>query len=83
MPWRIADPTKCLDSWAEGKNHDERVRFLNGLAELADSPMTQLPGLRVLGWSPMERWTIIGPTIVVFHVYETAGIIDLTEIRDL
>lgn len=83
MPWRITDPSQCLDSWAEHKNHEQRMQLLNGLADLADNPTTELPGLRVIGWSPMERWTIIGSTIVVFHVYETAGVLDLAEIRDL
>ena len=83
MSWRIDDPAGCLDRWGAGKNHDERYLLLDGLADMADSPMTTLPGARVARHSPMNRWTIIGGTVVVFRVYEPQGHIDILNIYDL
>lgn len=82
MPWRVADPHRYFDAWAEGKSEQERLVILNGLIELADRPLTELPGLRQPNRSPMSRWTIIGSTIARIHVYESAGWFDLTDLRD-
>ncbi len=82
MPWRVADPLRCFDSWADGKSDQQRLRLLEGLAELADQPLTELPGIRSAGRSPMSRWTIIESTVVHIHVYESKGWLDLVDLRD-
>ena len=83
MSWRIGDPDGCLDRWGASRNDDERWRLLSGLADMADSPLSTLPGARVEGRGPMNRWTIIGGTVVVFRVYEAQGHIDIVNIYDL
>ena len=83
MAWRLADPDRCFDRWAEDKVEQQRLLMLNGLAELADCPLTELPGLSSQGRSPMRRWVIIESTFVVIHVYESVGCFDLVDLRDL
>lgn len=83
MTWRVADPLRCFDEWADGKSDQERERLLVGLADLADRPRDELPGFRLTARSPMNRWTIIGSTLVVIRTYETAGVLDLVDLRDL
>lgn len=78
----MEDPQRCFDSWAEGKSAQERIRLLDGLAELADRPLTELPGLRRQGFSPMIHWTVIGSTVVYVRVYEQSGCFDLDGLRD-
>lgn len=57
--------------------------MLEHLADFADSPLAVLPGIRVLGKSPMDRWDVVGPAVVFFRVYEPQGLIDLVDIVDL
>lgn len=57
--------------------------MLVGTAELADRPLDELPGFRPAARSPMNRWTIIGLTLVVIWAYETAGVFELVDLRDL
>ena len=83
MAWRVADPDGRLDHWGANKNSDERWRILAGLADLADSPLSILPGVRVEGRSQINRWTIIGGAVVVFRVYEAQDHIDIVNIYDL
>ena len=83
MTWRVADPQGCFDDWASGKGDQDRERLLGGLADLADRPRDELPGFRLTARSPMNRWTIIDSTLVVIRVYETAGVFDLVDLRDL
>ena len=82
MPWCVADPGGCLDLWADNKSEQERLRLLDGIAELADRPLTELPGRRVLGSSPMNRWEAVGTTAVFIRVYESAGLFDLVDLQD-
>lgn len=82
MPWRVMDPYGCVDTWAIGKSDEERLRLLDGIADLADRPLTELPGLRAVGQSPMSRWSIIGSTVVFVHVYEGIGVFDLMDLQD-
>ncbi|MCY4516040.1 MAG: hypothetical protein OXB99_02245 [Acidimicrobiaceae bacterium] len=83
MTWRVADPQGCFDEWAGGKSDQVRERLLRGLADLADRPLDELPGFRLTARSPMNRWTIIGSTLVVIRTYETAGVLDLVDLREL
>ena len=57
--------------------------MLEHLADFADSPLAVLPGIRVLGKGPMDRWDAVGPAVVFFRVYEPQGLIDLVDIVDL
>ena len=79
----MADPRGCFDVWAEGKHDLQRSSLLEGLIDLADRPMTELPGIRSAGRSPMSRWTLIESTVVTIHVYEGQGWFDLVDLRDL
>ena len=83
MSWRVADPNRCYRLWAEGKGSEEQLQLAGGLIELADRPLTELPGYRVAGRSPMNRWTIIGSTVVIIRVYESIGLFDLVDLRDI
>lgn len=83
MPWRVAQIDEPLDAWASGKSEQERLRLLSGLVDLADRPLTELPGIRVRGESPMRRWTIIGSTVVFIRVHEPAGVFDVTDLLDI
>ncbi len=38
--------------------------------------------MRAIGQSPMNRWTIIGSTVVFIRVYESTGVIDLMDLQD-
>ena len=76
------DPRRSFDTWAEGKSDEQRSRLLEGLVALADRPLTDLPGIRSAGRSPMSRWTIIESTVVYIHVYETKGWFDIVDLRD-
>lgn len=78
----MADPRGCFDAWAEGKGDQQRSSLIEGLIELADRPLTELPGIRSTGRSPMSRWTLIESTVVVIHVYESQGWFDLVDLRD-
>ncbi len=78
----MADPRGCFDSWAEGKSDLHRSSLLEGLIDLADRPLTELPGIRSAGRSPMSRWALIESTVVVIHVYEGQGWFDLVDLRD-
>lgn len=82
MTWRVADPNGCYDHWAEHRSPQERLRLLEGIAELADRPTTVLPGIRFPGRSPMSRWAVVESTTVVIHVYESVGCFDLVDIRE-
>lgn len=82
MSWRVMDPRGCVDMWAIGKSGQDRLRLLNGIADLADRPLSQLPGLRAIGQSPMSRWAIIGSTVVFMRVYESSGVFDLMDLQD-
>ena len=57
--------------------------MLEELADLADTPLDSLPGVRVLGKGPMDRWAVVGSAVVFFRVYEPHGLIDLVDIADL
>lgn len=78
----MEDPRRCFESWAGGKSNQERLKLLDGLIELADRPLTELPGLRRKGFSPMIRWTVIGATVVYIRVYEQSGCFDLDALHD-
>ena len=82
MSWRVADPSRCYRLWADGKDSEDQILLVAGLIELADRPLSELPGLRVAGRSPMNRWTIIGSTAVIIRVYESIGLFDLVDLRD-
>ena len=82
MSWRVMDPRGCVDIWAVGKSDQERLRLLEGIADLADRPLAELPGLRSVSQSPMSRWTIIGSTVVYIRVYESIGVFDLMGLQD-
>lgn len=60
----------------------ERLRLLNGIADLANRPLTELPGLRVRGQSPINRWMIVGSTVMFMHVHESVGVFDLMDLQD-
>jgi len=79
----MADPRGCFDAWAEGKDDLQRSSLLEGLIDLAERPLTELPGIRSTGRSPMSRWMLIASTVVVIHVYESQGWFDLVDLRDL
>ncbi len=72
-----------MDAWASGKATAERTRKLEDLADFADSPLVVLPGVRVLGKGPTDRWAVVGTAVVFFRVYEPQGLIDLVDIADL
>ncbi|MCQ3807428.1 MAG: hypothetical protein OXB92_01630 [Acidimicrobiaceae bacterium] len=57
--------------------------MLEDLADIADGPLAVLPGVRVLGKGPMDRWAVVGAAVVFFRVYEPQGLIDLVDIADL
>ena len=44
----MADPRGCFDAWAEGKCDLQRSSLLEGLIDLADRPLTELPGACVV-----------------------------------
>lgn len=92
MAWQVGDLGDCFEDWALGKTHQERVRLLEGLLKFADQPLTELPGEQVPGRSPMVRCTVIDSTLqpvsvsirvfVSIHVYESQGVLDVTELID-
>ena len=83
MAWRVSSSNGSLGDWSEGKTAAEKSAMLGNLAEFAASPLGLLPGVRVLGKGPMDRWAVVGPAVVFFRVYEPQGLIDLVDIVDL
>lgn len=83
MAWLVAQIDECFDTWAEGKTEQGRLRLLAGIIDLADRPLTELPGIRARGRSPMQRWAIIGSTVVSIRLYESVGKFDVTDLRDI
>jgi len=57
--------------------------MLEDLSVLADVPLDVLPGVRVLGRGPMDRWAVAGLAVVFFRVYEPQGLFDLVDLVDL
>ena len=55
MPWQIdrAALDRVLDAWSAGKSYEDRIRLLSGLIDMADCPLTELPGFRFPERSPM------------------------------
>lgn len=82
MAWQLRGFGDCFDDWAAGKSDQERIRLLLGLLELADRPLTELPGLRELGRSPMHRWAVVDSTFVFLQVYESQGCFYVDDLQD-
>ncbi|MDE0115234.1 MAG: hypothetical protein OXT07_01230 [bacterium] len=57
--------------------------MLEDLAVFVEVPLSVLPGVRMLGRGPMDRWGVVGTAVVFFRVYEPQGLIDLADIVDL
>ena len=83
MSWRVSSSNGSLDAWSSGKGFPDITRMLEELAGLVDSPLDVLPGARVLGKGPMDRWAVVGAAVVFFRVYEPQGLIDVADIADL
>ena len=78
----MGDPFGCQLLWATDQTPSELAALDQGLAELADRPLTELPGIEVEGRSPMHRKAVIGSTYVYFMVYESQGVFDLIDLGD-
>lgn len=83
MAWRVREIGDCFDDWAAGKSDQERSRLLQGLLELANRPLTELPGIRALDQSPMHRWAVVDSTFVFLRVYESQGCFYVDDLQDL
>ena len=59
-----------------------RIRLLSGLIDMADCPLTELPGFRFPERSPMWRFTRIGSAVFVFFVAEPQGVLIPIDIRE-
>ena len=55
MPWQIdgAALDRVFDAWSAGRSHEDRIYLLSGLLDVADCPLTELPGFRFPERSPM------------------------------
>ncbi len=86
MTWRMGDLGDCFDVWAVGKSDHDRFLLLEGLLELADRPLTELPGDQVPDRSSMLRFkridTSLESTLVLIRVYEAQGVFDVIDLRD-
>ncbi len=84
MPWQIdrAALDRVFDAWSAGKSHEDRIRLLSGLIDMADCPLTELPGFRFPERSPMWRFTRIGSAVFVFFVAEPQGVLIPIDIRE-
>ncbi|MCY4369761.1 MAG: hypothetical protein OXF41_10190 [bacterium] len=84
MPWQIdgAALDRVFDAWSDGKSYEDRIYLLSGLIEMADCPLTELPGFRFPERSPMWRFARIGSAVFVLFVAETHGVLIPIDIRD-
>ena len=84
MPRQIngAALDRVLDAWSAGKSYEDRVHLLTGLLDMADCPLTELPGFRFPERSPMWRFARIGSAVFVFFVAEPQGVLFPIDIRD-
>ena len=84
MPWQIdrAALDRVFDAWSAGKSHEDRIRLLSGLIDMADCPLTELPGFRFPERSPMWRFTRIGSAVFVFFVAEPQRVLIPIDIRE-
>ncbi len=84
MPWQIdrAALDRVFDAWSASKSHEDRIRLLSGLIDMADCPLTELPGFRFPERSPMWRFTRIGSAVFVFFVAEPQGVLIPIDIRE-
>jgi len=78
----MGDPVGCQLLWAAGHTPSELAALDRGLAELADCPLTELPGIEVESRPPIHRKAVIGSTYVYFMVYESQGVFDLIDLKD-
>ena len=82
MPWRYsAALNHAIDRWALDKPPDEVLALLQALIELADRPLTELPGLPRSAM-PLRRWARLGPVLVSFYADEARGVIDISYLDD-
>lgn len=82
MAWRYsAALDHAIDRWALNKSPDDVLTLLQALIELADRPLTELPG-----WPrsamPLRRWARLGPVLVSFYADEARGVIDVGYLDD-
>ena len=84
MPWQIdaAALDRVLDTWSTGKSYEDRLSLLSRLMDVADCPLTELPGFRFPERSPMWRFARIGRTVFVFFVAEPQGVLIPIDLRD-
>ena len=84
MPWQLdrAALDRVFDAWSVDKSYGDRIHLLSGLLDMADCPLTELPGFRIPERSPMWRFTRIGSAVVVFFVAEPQGVLIPIDIRD-
>ena len=84
MPWRIdgAALDRVFDAWSAGRSHEDRIYLLSGLLDMADCPLTELPGFRFPERSPMWRFARIGSAVFVFFVAEPQGVLFPIDIRE-
>ena len=84
MPWRIdgAALDRVFDTWSADKSYGAGIHLLSALLDVADCPLTELPGTRLPERSPMWRFARIGSVVVVFLVAEPQGVLIPIDIRD-
>ena len=77
MAWEVDGKAldRVFDEWSGGKSHEVRFRLLSGLLDVADCPLTELPGFRLPRRSPMWRFALVGDVVVVFLVAEPQGVL--------
>ena len=77
MVWEV-DRTaldRVFDEWSASKGYEDRFRLLSGLIDVADCPLTELPGFRFPRRSPMWRFALVGDVVVLFFVAEPQGVL--------
>lgn len=82
MAWRYsAALDDALERWAQDKSPEQVLELLEGLIDLADCPLTQLPGMPRSAL-PLRRWARLDAVLVSFYADEAHGVIDIGYLED-